>query len=93
MRIDKYLKVSRVLKRRATAKSLADNGRLYINGRIAKAGSEVQIGDIITVIFGQREMIIKIVAIAEHVRKEEATDLFEVLEMRNREGVEDAYND
>ena len=88
MRIDKYLKVARVLKRRATGKSLALNDRLYINGRHAKAGSEVKPGDILTVVFGQRELKIRVLAVAEHVRKEEAADLFEVLEEKVRDDLE-----
>ena len=60
MRIEKYLKVARVLKRRVVAKELAENDRLLINGRIAKAGTEVKLGDEITIIFGHRELKIRI---------------------------------
>lgn len=80
MRIDKYLKVSRVLKRRVVAKELAENDRLLINGRVAKAGTEVKIGDEITIIFGHRELKIRILDIKEHIKKEDTTTLYEVIE-------------
>lgn len=89
MRIDKYLKVARVLKRRATAKSLAEHERLRINGRVAKASSEVQAGDVVVILFGQRQLTIRVLQIAEHIRKEEATTLFEVLAMQRIEGGDD----
>ena len=60
MRIDKYLKVARVLKRRVVAKELADNERLLINGRVAKAGNEVKINDQITITFGHRHLKIRV---------------------------------
>ena len=88
MRIDKYLKVARVLKRRAAGKSLALNERLFINGRRAKAASEVKPGDIVTVVFGQRELKIRVLAVADHIRKEEAASLFEVLEEKVRDDLE-----
>ena len=80
MRIDKYLKVSRILKRRPVAKELAENGRLFLNGRVAKAASEVEAGDIIRIVFGHREIVLRVLDIREQVSKQEALSLYEVIE-------------
>lgn len=80
MRIDKYLKVARVLKKRVVAKELAMNDRLLINGRVAKASTEVDIDDIITIIFGHRELKIRVLDIKEHIKKEETSTLYEVID-------------
>ena len=80
MRIDKYLKVSRILKRRETSKELAINGRLMINDRVAKAASEVKIGDVITIVFGHRTLKVRVMDIKEHIRKDESYSLYEVIE-------------
>ncbi|MBQ1507915.1 MAG: RNA-binding S4 domain-containing protein [Erysipelotrichaceae bacterium] len=80
MRIDKYLKVSRILKRRPVAKELAENGRLFLNGRQAKAASEVEVGDTIRIVFGHREIVLRVLDIREQVSKQEALSLYEVIE-------------
>lgn len=80
MRIDKYLKVSRILKRRAVAKELADNDRILINDKIAKASTTIKVDDTITVIFGNRSLKVKVLLLKEHVKKEESTDLYEIIE-------------
>ncbi|MBQ1477616.1 MAG: RNA-binding S4 domain-containing protein [Erysipelotrichaceae bacterium] len=80
MRIDKYLKVARILKRRVVAKELAENGRLFLNGRAAKASSEVKPGDHIRILFGHREIEIAVLEIREQVSKQEALSLYEVIE-------------
>ena len=80
MRLDKYLKVSRLIKRRTLAKDMCDGGRVQINGRVAKAGAEVAVGDRLSLRFGARTLVVRIVQIAATVRKEQATDLFEVLQ-------------
>ncbi len=86
MRIDKYLKVSRILKRRTIAKQLADHDRLMINDKIAKAGSEVKIGDILTVIFGHRQLKIRVLEIKDYAKKEDSDGMYEVIsETRNDE--------
>lgn len=82
MRIDKYLKVTRILKRRVVGKELATNDRLFINDRTAKASSEVKVGDIITIAFGHREIKVRVLNIKEQVSKEEALSMYEVLEER-----------
>ena len=79
MRLDKYLKVSRLIKRRTLAKEMCDGGRVRLNGRVAKAGAEVAAGDRLTLRFGARTLEVRIAGIAAAVRKEQATDLYEVL--------------
>lgn len=80
MRLDKYLKVARVLKRRTTSKQLALNDRLLKNDKIAKASTNVEVGDYITIIFGHRKLKIKVLAIMSHVKKEECDGMYEVIE-------------
>ena len=79
MRLDKYLKVSRLIKRRTVANEACDGGRVMINGRPAKASAEVKQGDIITISFGNREVKVEVLDVQETVRKEEAKELFRYL--------------
>jgi len=79
MRLDKYLKVSRIIKRRTVANEACDAGRVLLNGRVAKAGSEVKEGDILEIQFGNRTMKVRVLGIAETTKKEEAGDLYEVI--------------
>lgn len=80
MRVDKYLKNSRLIKRRTIAKEACDQGRILINERAAKAGSLVKVDDIISMDFSSRIIKIKVLAIKEHVTKEDAKDMYEVIE-------------
>lgn len=80
MRVDKYLKVARVLKRRAISKELADNDRITVNGKVAKPSTDIQVNDEITVFFGNRSLTIRVLNLAMHTKKEEASDLYEVIE-------------
>lgn len=80
MRLDKYLKVSRLIKRRTVAKELCDGGRVSVNGRSAKAGAEVKVGDIIELGFGPRRIQVEIVEVAETVRANRAKELYKVLQ-------------
>ena len=80
MRLDKYIKVSRLIKRRTVAKSACDAGRVSINGRTAKAGTEVKVGDVIEIGFGDRKMIVKVTDISETVKKDEAKEMYEILQ-------------
>ncbi len=79
MRLDKYLKVSRIIKRRTVAKEACDQGRVLVNDKTAKAGTIVQVGDIITIIFGTKEIKIKVTEINETVRKDQASEMYESL--------------
>jgi len=80
MRLDKYLKVTRILKRRIVGKELAKNQRILINGRIAKPATEINVDDIIEVIFGNRHLKIKVLAVQQYSKKEDANMLYEVIE-------------
>lgn len=80
MRLDKYLKVSRIIKRRTVAKEACDGGRVSLNGKNAKAGTEVKPGDIMEIRFGNRLGRYEILAIQETVRKDAAAELYRVLE-------------
>ena len=79
MRLDKYLKTARILKRREAAKELALQGRIQINGRIAKPSTEVEVGDVLRLEFGYRILEIKILDIQKQVSKQNASLLFEIL--------------
>lgn len=80
MRLDKYLKVSRIIKRRTVAKEACEGGRVSINGKTAKAGTDVKEGDIIEIQYAARSLKAKIINIAEHVRKENAQGMYEIIE-------------
>ena len=80
MRLDKYLKVSRIIKRRTVAKEACDGGRVTINGKVAKAGAEVKEGDIMEIRFGNRVGRYEITDVKEVVRKENAAEMYRVLE-------------
>ncbi len=78
MRLDKYLKVSRLMKRRTVANEACDAGRVFVNGKAARASYEVKVGDVIEIAFGQRTMKVRISAVSEVVRKEDAATLYTV---------------
>lgn len=80
MRLDKYLKVSRIIKRRTVAKDASDAGVVLINGKEAKASTKVKVGDILEVQFGQNTLKIRVKEIKDHVTKDTASDLYEVVE-------------
>jgi len=73
------LKVSRLIKRRTVAKELADQGRVIVNGRPAKAATEVNPGDVLDIRFGQKTMTVKVTDLKETVKKDEAAELYEIL--------------
>ncbi len=79
MRLDKFLKVSRLIKRRTLAKEICDGGRVEVNGRVAKAGTEVAVGDTLQIRFGSRKLVVRVEKIAENVRKELAVDLYQIV--------------
>ena len=79
MRIDKYLKIARIIKRRTVANEACDAGRVSANGKPVKASYEVKVGDEIEIGFGNRSVKIRVLAIKETVKKEEADSLFEYL--------------
>jgi ribosomal 50S subunit-recycling heat shock protein len=79
LRLDKFLKVSRLIKRRTLAKQICDAGRISVNERTAKASTDVKIGDVLTIGYGQKITNVRIAKIVENPRKEEAISLYEVL--------------
>ena len=79
MRLDKFLKVSRLIKRRTLAKEVADQGRITINGITAKASSNVKEGDELSVRLGQRVLTVKVQRLQETTKKEEAAGMYELL--------------
>ncbi|GGM36644.1 hypothetical protein GCM10011351_23450 [Paraliobacillus quinghaiensis] len=84
MRLDKFLKVSRLIKRRTLAKEVADQGRITINGNQAKASSTVAVGDELIIQFGQKRLTIQVESLREAVKKDEATTLYKV---KNEEAI------
>ena len=79
MRLDKYLKVSRLIKRRTVANEACDAGRVMINDKPAKASSTVKAGDVITVAFGNKDVKVEVLDVQETVKKDEAKELFRYL--------------
>ncbi|TDL94244.1 RNA-binding S4 domain-containing protein [Macrococcus brunensis] len=78
MRLDKYLKVSRLIKRRTLAKEVSDQGRITINGNTAKASSVVAVGDELVIRLGQRIVTVEVTGLSEHATKDNAKQMFEV---------------
>lgn len=79
MRLDKFLKVSRLIRRRTLAKQVADQERIKINGQVAKAGTRLAVGDEIKIQFGQTLLTVEVIELKEHVRREEAEQLYRVI--------------
>ncbi len=79
MRLDKYLKVSRIIKRRTVANEACDAGRVLVNGKVARASYDVKAGDVLTIQFGTRELKAEILAVQETVAKDDAALLYKVL--------------
>ena len=79
MRLDKFLKVSRLIKRRTVANEACDAGRVSINGKPAKAGTVVKVGDIISIGFGMKTVEVEVLNIAESVKKEQAEEMYRYL--------------
>lgn len=79
MRLDKYLKVSRLIKRRTVANEACDAGRVLINDKPAKASANVKVGDVLTIQFGNKEVKVEVLDVQETVKKEAAAELFRYL--------------
>ena len=78
--IDKFLKISRLVKRRTVAKEMADQGRIQVNGRVVKSSYDVKIDDIIEVGYGSRQVKAKVLDLRETTKKAEASDLYELID-------------
>ncbi|MBQ3068537.1 MAG: RNA-binding S4 domain-containing protein [Clostridia bacterium] len=79
MRLDKYLKVSRLIKRRTVANEACDAGRVTVNDKVARASYDVKVGDVIALTLGRREVKVRVTAVVETVQKNDASTLYEVL--------------
>ncbi|PTM54810.1 RNA-binding S4 domain-containing protein [Desmospora activa] len=88
MRLDKFLKVSRLVKRRTLAKEVCDQGRVEVNGHTAKAGTNVAVGDELLIRFGNQSLRVRVTSLRETTRKAEAGELYELLETIPRERAE-----
>ena len=76
MRLDKYLKVSRLIKRRTVANEACDNGRISVNGRVVKASYEVKVGDRLEIAMGPRVVAVEVLQVADNVRKDDAAAMY-----------------
>ena len=79
MRLDKYLKVSRIIKRRTVANEACDSGRVMLNDKVARASAEVKVGDAIEIAFGNKSVKVRVTSVQETIRKEDAKEMFECL--------------
>ncbi|MBR2404418.1 MAG: RNA-binding S4 domain-containing protein [Clostridia bacterium] len=79
MRLDKYLKVSRIIKRRTVASEACEQGKVTVNGKVAKPSTAVKEGDILEITFGERVMKVEVVTIAEHVLKGDAQNMYKII--------------
>ena len=79
MRLDKYLKVSRLIKRRTVANEACENGKIALNGKIAKPAADVKEGDILELTLGDKVIKVRVVKITEHVMKSDAVDMYEII--------------
>ena len=93
MRLDKYLKVSRLIKRRTLAKEVADQGRITINGKVAKASSDVKAGDELSIRFGQKVVTATVDAVRDSAKKEEAALMFTIIKEERLEKVDPEFID
>ena len=80
MRLDKYLKVARIIKRRTVANEACDAGRVTANGKVARASYDVKAGDIIEIAFGTRTVKVQVTSVAETVKKDDAASLYKIIE-------------
>ncbi|WP_418556916.1 RNA-binding S4 domain-containing protein [Hominenteromicrobium sp.] len=80
MRLDKYLKVSRIIKRRTVANEACDAGRVVVNGKIARASYDVKVNDVIELTLGARTVKVRVVSVNEYAKKDEAAMMYEIIE-------------
>ena len=79
MRLDKFLKVSRIIKRRTVANEACDGGRVTLNGRVAKASAEVKVGDVLEIAFGSNTLKAEVLKVSDAIRKDDAADMYRVI--------------
>ncbi|MBP3503568.1 MAG: RNA-binding S4 domain-containing protein [Bacilli bacterium] len=85
MRLDKYLKVSRLIKRRTLAKEASESERILVNDKIAKPSKELKIGDTITIEFGKKQITVKVLSLTPSVKKEDAYNMYELISETTKE--------
>lgn len=90
MRLDKFLKVSRIIKRRTLSKEIAESERVLVNDKVAKPSTQLKIGDLITVEFGTRRLVVRVLELREHVLKNDSTMLYEIVK---EEKISQNYDD
>ncbi|MGL5296275.1 MAG: S4 domain-containing protein [Culicoidibacterales bacterium] len=93
MRIDKYLKVSRLVKRRPLAKQLCDAKRIQVNGKVVKPGVVVKVDDVIEIRYGNRIVEAKVIMLKDHVKKEDAASMYELVRQEKLTQIETAFVD
>ena len=86
MRLDKYLKVSRIIKRRTVAHDASSNEKILVNNKIAKPSTDIKVGDIITINYYKKTMEVKVLSITPSVRKDEATEMYEIIKIVESKG-------
>ena len=79
MRVDKFLKVSRLIKRRTVANEACDAGRINVNGKVVKASYDVKVGDVIEITFGTKTVKAKVISVADSTKKEDAKEMYELI--------------
>ena len=79
MRLDKFLKVSRIIKRRTIANEACDNGRIYVNGKVVKASYSVKVNDVISIVFGNNTREYRVLKVEDNVSKDKAAELYEII--------------
>ena len=79
MRIDKFLKVSRLIKRRTVANEACDAGRINVNGKVVKASYDIKVGDVIEITFGTKTVKAKVISVADSTKKEDAKEMYELI--------------
>ena len=79
MRLDKFLKVSRIIKRRTVAKEVADKGRIQVNGQIAKSSTALKSGDLVKIVFGNKTLEVKVLDLKDSTKKDDAQKLYEIV--------------
>ncbi len=89
MRLDKYLKVSRIIKRRTVAHDASSNERILVNNKIAKPATDIKVGDIITINYYKKTMEVKVNSITPSVKKDEAIEMYEIISIKESKGSED----
>ena len=87
MRLDKFLKVSRIIKRRTVSKEISESSRVKVNGKMAKPTTKLKIGDIIEIEFGRSILVVQVKDLKDHVLKDDSTMLYEIIEEKRKEEV------